>query len=162
MPSFEKRLRFLAVKVDRNRYIVAIRTAFIAAMPLFIAGSIFLLLANLPIQVYTTFIQAAFGESWQEIFTIPNQATMGMMTVYIIVGVAGSLAKHYKLLDDFSTIMSALAAFFLITPIHDFIDPELGSGFSIESLGSSTLFTGILVAILTVEILHFCEAKMLQ
>ena len=154
--SLEEKLTPIAVKLEQNRYLSAVKNSFMAAMPLLIIGSFFILLAYLPINAYTEFMLNTFGVDWQRMFTIPNNISMSMMTVYVVVGMGNELAKSYGL-DNMAGIFAALASFFVVTPMHAFAEEGLGIGIPLGTLGAAGLFVGILVAIIAVEIMRFTD-----
>lgn len=129
-----------------------------SAMPLLIVGSFFLLFAFLPIDPYTEFMGSVLGEDWQRIFTIPNDISMSMMTIYVVIGIANELASTYKL-DKISGIFAAMASFMVVTPMYSFADENLGVGIPLSNLGASGLFVGILIAIFAIEVLRFADKK---
>ncbi|GBF10741.1 PTS sugar transporter subunit IIC [Tepidibacillus sp. HK-1] len=152
----ESKMAPLAIKLDGNRYITAIKDGFFGVMSLLIIGSIFLLLANLPISGYPEFMASLLGENWATYFTAPYYVTMNVMTLYVIVAMARSLARTYQL-DSVSAITSVLVAFLLLTPFVKFEDGS--SGIPVVSLSSSGLFLGMITAILAVEIVRFVDKK---
>ena len=154
--SLEEKLTPIAVKLEQNRYLSAVKNSFMAAMPLLIIGSFFILLAYLPINAYTEFMLNTFGADWQRMFTIPNNISMSMMTVYVVVGIGNELAKSYGL-DSMAGIFAAMASFFVVTPMHAFAEEGLGIGIPLGNLGAAGLFVGILVAIIAVEIMRFTD-----
>ncbi|APX72962.1 PTS sugar transporter subunit IIC [Companilactobacillus allii] len=158
MSIFESKMTPIAVKLDQNRYLSAIKNAFMAAMPLLIVGSFFLLFAYMPIDAYSNFMTHTFGKTWQNLFLAPNDVTMNMMSIYVIIGIANELAKSYKI-DRISSIFSALAAFFVVTPLSKFVDTDLGTGIPLTNVGASGLFVGMISSILAVEILRYTVKK---
>ncbi|MFT8318736.1 MAG: PTS sugar transporter subunit IIC [Sporolactobacillus sp.] len=156
MEKLDAVLTPIAGKLDNNRYLSAVKNSFMAAMPLLIIGSFFTLFANLPIPGYSTFMAHTFGQSWQTFFTVPNNISMSMMTVYVIIGIANELAHSYKL-DRMGAIFAAIAAFFVLTPMIDFKRAVDGIGVPLSNLGASGLFVGILVSILAVELVHLID-----
>ena len=152
----EEKLTPIAVKLEQNRYLSAVKNSFMAAMPLLIIGSFFILLAYLPINAYTEFMLNTFGADWQRMFTIPNNISMSMMTIYVVVGIGNELAKSYRL-DSMAGIFAAMASFFVVTPMHAFAEEGLGIGIPLGNLGAAGLFVGILVAIIAVEIMRFTD-----
>ena len=152
----EEKLTPIAVKLEQNRYLSAVKNSFMSAMPLLIIGSFFILLAYLPINAYTEFILNPFGADWQRMFTIPNNISMSMMTIYVVVGIGNELAKSYRL-DSMAGIFAAMASFFVVTPMHAFAEEGLGIGIPLGNLGAAGLFVGILVAIIAVEIMRFTD-----
>ena len=152
----EEKLTPIAVKLEQNLYLSAVKNSFMSAMPLLIIGSFFILLAYLPINAYTEFMLNTFGADWQRMFTIPNNISMSMMTIYVVVGIGNELAKSYRL-DSMAGIFAAMASFFVVTPMHAFAEEGLGIGIPLGNLGAAGLFVGILVAIIAVEIMRFTD-----
>lgn len=151
--GLNKTLMPIAVKLDNNRYLTAIKNAFMAAMPLLIIGSFFTLFANLPISGYADFMKGIFGANWADFFTVPNDISMSMMTIYVVIGIASELAISYKL-DKISAVFAALAAFFVLTPLETLKKSADGIAVPLTNLGASGLFVGLIAAILAVEILR--------
>jgi len=97
MDSLENKLMPVADKFANNRYLLAIRDGFMLTMPLLIIGSIFMLLAYLPITGYDAFMARVFGENWMDFFSVAYNTTMSIMTIFVIIGISGSLSDYYKL-----------------------------------------------------------------
>ncbi|MFL2134218.1 PTS sugar transporter subunit IIC [Desemzia sp. FAM 24101] len=108
-------MALLAYKLDSNRYLTAIKSGFFAAMSILIIGSIFLLLANLPINGYADFMAGIFGANWSEFFMVPYNMTMNIMTPFVIIGISKSLSSHYKV-DDVAAIVLSIVSFLILTP----------------------------------------------
>jgi PTS system cellobiose-specific IIC component len=125
-------------------------------MSLLIIGTFFLLLANLPINGYADFMASILGKNWSTYFTVPYDVTMNIMTVYVVIAMARSLAKTYKL-DSIMCITLAVVAFLLLTPMLELKDG--GVGIPAGNLSASGLFLGMLTAVLAVEIVRFVDKK---
>lgn len=158
MTVLEEKMTPIAVKLDNNRYITAIKDGFFGVMSLLIIGSFFLLVANLPITGYPEFMASLLGENWTTYFTVPYDMTMNVMTFYVIIAMARSLAKTYGM-DSISCISSVVVAFLILTPTFEFKDGALGMGIPLSNLGASGLFLGMLTAVAAVEIVHFIDKK---
>jgi PTS system cellobiose-specific IIC component len=158
MSFLEEKMVPIAGKLDQNRYLTAIKNTFIGAMPLFIIGSFFVLIAYLPIPGFADFMLNTFGESWQRTISLPNEVTMSMMTIYVVIGLSSNLSKSYHL-DSMGAIFAALAAFLMATPVNLFAVEGTGNGIPVSALGSSGLFVGMLCAVLSVELLHFADKR---
>ncbi|MBP2071038.1 PTS cellobiose transporter subunit IIC [Thermoanaerobacterium butyriciformans] len=163
--SLEEKLMPIAGKIAENRYLASIRDGFMLAVPLITIGAVFLLLANLPIPGYSDFMAKAFGPNWNTFFMRPFEATMSVMSIFVVFGIAYSLAGHYKI-DGLSTAAAALAAFLIFTPYIVNYTPEgakkaieVSGGIPVDWMGSKGLFVGMLTAILTVEIVRFVVKK---
>ncbi|MBM7543223.1 PTS sugar transporter subunit IIC [Amphibacillus cookii] len=156
MEMLEEKMAPIAMKLDNNRYITAIKDGFFGVMSLLIIGSFFLLLANLPITGYPEFMAKILGDEWKTYFTVPYDVTMNLMTVYVVIAMSRSLAKTYKL-DSIACITSAIVAFLILTPMLELKDG--GYGIPITNLSASGLFLGMLSAVLVVEIIKFVDKK---
>ena len=165
MDSIEDKLMPVAEKLATNRYLLAIRDGFMLAMPLLIIGAMSLLLAYLPINGYEDFMAKVFGASWQDFFMVPYHATMAIMTVFVVMGMSNSLAKHYNI-EGISTAIISLTSFLILTPFFTNFIPE-GSKLAIkvtgvipmEWLSSKGLFVGMISAIFATEIVRFVIKK---
>lgn len=151
MNFLEEKMAPIAYKLDSNRYLTAIKSGFFAAMSILIIGSIFLLLANLPINGYADFMANIFGDNWSEFFMVPYNMTMNIMTPFVIVGIAKSLSSHYKV-DDVAGIVLSLVAFLILTP--SLVTPEGATGIPASNLSAGGLFVGMITAILATEIMR--------
>ncbi|MDE4541127.1 PTS cellobiose transporter subunit IIC [Thermoanaerobacterium sp. R66] len=159
--SLEEKLMPIAGKISENRYLTSIRDGFMLAVPLITIGAVFLLLAFLPIPGYSDFMAKAFGPNWNTFFMRPFEATMSIMSIFVVFGIAYSLAGHYKI-DGLNTAATALVAFLIFTPFIVNYTPEgakkaiqVSGGIPVDWMGSKGLFVGILTAILSVEIVRF-------
>ncbi len=163
--AMESKLMPIAGKISENRYLVAIRDGFMVAMPLLIIGAMSLLFANFPISGYKEFMTKIFGENWSVFFVRPFEATMAIMTIFVIFGISFSLAKHYDI-EGISTAVIALVAFFILTPFTMNFTPEgskevfkIGDIIPMEWIGAKGLFVGMITAILSTEIVKFVVRK---
>lgn len=161
MDTMENTLMPVASKISGNKYLAAIRDGFMLAMPLLIIGAMSLLFANFPIKGYAEFMTKIFGPNWNVFFVRPFEATMAIMTIFVVFGIANSLAQQYEL-EGISSAAIALVAFFVLTPFVTNFTPE-GSKeifkvtdiIPMEWIGAKGLFVGMITAILSVEIIRF-------
>ncbi|MGM9973937.1 MAG: PTS sugar transporter subunit IIC, partial [Clostridiaceae bacterium] len=155
MDTMENTLMPIAGKISGNRYLNAIRDGFTLALPLIIIGAMFLLVANIPIKGYPEFMAGIFGASWADFFNTVFNATMNLMTIFVIWGIANSLAGYYEV-DGLSSAAITFAAFLVITPMSAF---DNANYIPFEWMGAKGLFVAILTAILAVEIFRFVVKK---
>ncbi|MDF2883182.1 MAG: celB [Clostridiaceae bacterium] len=165
MDTMEDKLMPVADKISNNRYLMSIRDGFMLAMPLLIIGAMSLLFANFPIPGYSKFMENVFGKNWSVFFVRPFESTMAIMTIFVIVGIAYNLAKHYEI-EGISTAAIALVAFFIVTPFVTNFTPEgsktvfqVGNVIPMEWIGSKGLFVGMLTAIFATEIVKYVVKK---
>lgn len=143
-PAFEK--------MSRNIYLRAIRDGFIAAMPVILFSSIFLLIAYVP---------NVFGFAWdstiEEIIMKPYHYTMGIVGLLVAATTAKSLTDAYNRrmestnqINFISTMLAAISGFLFLAA-----DSVEVGGFSNAFLGTRGLLTAFLSAFVTVIIYSF-------
>lgn len=143
----------IANKLDQQKHIQAIKDGIVASVPVIIVGSfctIFLGINNLigsgPIY---DFLSANMG-----ILTYASAFTTDMLAVYATYFIAKSLSEKYDIAGSQPAI-TALIVFFIVSSVIQ--DGQLSTAY----LGSTGLFPGIIIALVTVEIYHLCYSKKL-
>ncbi|AKH64869.1 MULTISPECIES: PTS sugar transporter subunit IIC [Photorhabdus] len=138
-----------AGRIGNQRHISAIRDGFISAMPFLLIGSIMLIVANPPFDAQTS---SLFGQAWLSFakahwgtITMPYFMTMGLMSVFVSVGTAYSLAKSYGL-DGLTSALLSLMAFLLAAA------PQIENKIALDFLGGAGVFTSLICAIWSVEL----------
>ncbi|MEB6337282.1 PTS sugar transporter subunit IIC [Serratia rhizosphaerae] len=154
MRVVENHIAPLAGRIGSQRHIIAIRDGFICAMPFLIVGSIMLIVANPPFDADTT---SGFGRAWLSFakthwntITMPFFMTMGLMSVFVAIGTAYSLAKHYGL-DALTAGLLSLMAFLLAAA------PQTDNKMSLDFLGGQGVFTALICAIWSVELIRLLK-----
>ncbi|MBG9367127.1 lactose-specific PTS transporter subunit EIIC [Streptococcus sp. NLN64] len=139
-------------KVSRNAYLRAIRDGFIAAMPVILFSSIFLLVA---------FVPNIFGFTWSEEMVAaimkPYGYTMGIVAVLVAGTTAKSLTDAFNRdlpktnqINFLSTMMAAISGFLLLAA--DSLEGGLANGY----MGTKGLLTAFLAAFITVNLYRLC------
>lgn len=143
----------IANKLEQQKHIQAIKDGIVASVPVIIVGSfctIFLGINNLigsgPIY---DFLSANMG-----ILTYASAFTTDMLAVYATYFIAKSLSEKYDIAGSQPAI-TALIVFFIVSSVIQ--DGQLSTAY----LGSTGLFPGIIIALVTVEIYHLCYSKQL-
>ena len=166
----EKHLMPIAGKMANQKHIQAIRDGIIVTMPLTIIGSVFLIIANFPIDAYTNFLRThgmMFNGAmvpFSDVLSYPVTATFNLMGIIACIGISYRLAEKYNV-DALTGAVLAFCTFILVTPYNIAFNAEDGkllgnvSGLSFNFLGSAGLFVGLLMAILTVEIYRIIVQK---
>lgn len=157
MKALEAKLVPLAIKLDQNKYLTAIKDGFFAVMPLLIIGSMFLLIPNIPSAAYQEFMASKLGADWTDYILIPFNATMNLMTLFVIVGMSKSLGRSFGI-DDITSIITALVAFIILTPMQELIN-KAGMGIPADNFGATGLFVGIFSTIVSIKIFSLVEKK---
>ena len=97
----EQKITPMAGAVGQQKYVTSIRDGFITALPFMIVGSFMLVFIFPPFSPDTSW---GFARAWlqfsldhREALMLPFNFSMGIMTIFISVGIAASLAKHHDL-----------------------------------------------------------------
>ncbi|ENM5732496.1 PTS sugar transporter subunit IIC [Vibrio mimicus] len=150
----EKHIAPIAAKVGNQPHVRAMRDGFIVAMPFIIVGSFILIFAFPPFAEDTT---NAFGRLWLDFATthfdvimMPFSMSMGIMTIFVSLGVAYSLAKAYKM-DGITTSVLSLMSFLLVAA------PAKEGSLSMAHMGGTGIFTAVMCAFFAVELYRFMK-----
>src|SRR6202022_928721 len=105
-----------------NVFLQAIRDAFIIfTLPLILAGSLFLIIANPPIPALAVLIAP-----YQHAILVPFQLSFGMMALFLAFGVAYSLAQ-YRRTEPVQPAVLAMVLFLIASvPVRDLTTLSLG------------------------------------
>jgi PTS system cellobiose-specific IIC component len=141
----------IAGKLNNNRYLQVLRDAFMLAFPLTIFGSIAVVIANLP------FLDKVMSEgslnTMRSILNVAPNATMGVMTIFVVFGIGYYLSKSYDVEGVFGGAI-ALASFFILTPfVLNVEGKEAVQGvIPLDRLGAKGMFLGMITAFVATEI----------
>lgn len=133
-------------KMAEQRHLKAIRNGFMLIIPFIIAGSVFLIINYFPNNAW-----AAFIKPYSAKLSVPINVTFGLLAVIASLGIGYNLAKEYELDPIIGTILSFIA--FLTTQVTK--DYALDT----SNFGSTGIFTAIVTAIISIEILRFFIKK---
>lgn len=143
----------MAMKIENNDYLSAIKDGFIRIMPFLIIGSFFLLIANLPFPGYNEFVINLLGDKFIGRLNYILDATYSIMALLVIVSISISLAKRWQL-NEITCALISLVSFLLITPFK--LPQEQGDAISdvipVFALGAQGLFLSIIVTLLAVRL----------
>ena len=139
-------------KISRNPYLRAIRDGFIAAMPVILFSSIFLLVA---------FVPNIFGFTWSDeavaAIMKPYGYTMGILAVLVAGTTAKSLTDAFNRqlsktnqINFISTMIASISGFLLLA--SDGIEGGFANGY----MGTKGLLAAFLAAFITVNIYKVC------
>ncbi|MCX8956597.1 PTS sugar transporter subunit IIC [Erwinia psidii] len=157
--NMEKILVPVAVKLNSQKHIAAIRDAFILLFPITMASSLIILI-NFAILSPDGFIAKylLLGEFFphlsdvQQVFSPVLNGSVNIMALMVAFLVARNLAISYKQ-DDLLCGLTALGAFFVIYTPYTIINNQ--AYLTTKFLGPQGLFVAIIVALLSGEI--FCR-----
>ncbi|MDW8780464.1 lactose-specific PTS transporter subunit EIIC [Streptococcus suis] len=139
-------------KISRNPYLRAIRDGFIAAMPVILFSTLFLMVA---------FVPNIFGFAWSDeavaAIMKPYGYTMGIVAVLVAGTTAKSLTDAFNRqlpktnqINFISTMIASISGFLLLA--SDGIEGGFANGY----MGTKGLLTAFLAAFITVNIYKVC------
>lgn len=131
-----------------NIYLQAIRDAFIIfTLPLIIAGSLFLIIANPPLPILATLLQP-----YHNAILVPFELSFGLMALFLAFGVAYSLAQ-YRRTEPVQPGVLAMVLFLVASmPVRDLTTMTFGE--VLPYLGGQGLLVAILIGILSTEVMR--------
>lgn len=147
-----ERIERIGYKIGQQRHLLSLRDGIVLAMPLILAGSIFIILTNLPINGWDKVISNLGIGEW--VGRIIN-GSFGIMGLVASFGIAKSLAEKYDI-DGASAGVLSLSSYLILMPP---VISETGKGVPYALLGSKGLFVAILVGLITTEIFKFFYKK---
>lgn len=137
----EKRMMPIANKLASNNELNAIRHAMMSMASFFMVGSLFLLLAYIPIKGYDNFLNKTFGNGvFQNLMTSVSGTTLSLMGLIVLIAVAYNYAV-IKQTDVPYSIVSSLMVFLILTP-------KGTEGIPTEWLGAKGMFIAIIISLL--------------
>lgn len=145
-----RRLQRLAEAIGKQRHIVAARDGVVGALPLILVGSLFLLIAQFPVEA----VRERLGPH-VPLLLVPYRVLGGLIAVYVTFAAAYSLARSYQL-DPMANGLVAMACYLLAaypTPVPPAIGAVvLPHHLPVARLGAGGIFAGLLIAMVAVEL----------
>ncbi|MFD2385988.1 PTS cellobiose transporter subunit IIC [Enterococcus rivorum] len=146
-------------KVASQRHLAAIKDGMMLSIPFLIVGSIFLIIANLPIASYMNYMQTdPQGMVFKQWLTYPVTATFDMIAIISLLGISYNLAKSYNLNTIISVSLSFIS-FVLVTPLVHVVGDTTLIALSTKYTGSQGLFVAILISLFSVEMYRIITKK---
>ena len=155
----EEKVLAFGSKVASQRHLAAIKDGMMLSIPFLIVGSIFLIIANLPIASYMNYMQTdPQGMVFKQWLTYPVTATFDMIAIISLLGISYNLAKSYNLNTIISVSLSFIS-FVLVTPLVHVVGDTTLIALSTKYTGSQGLFVAILISLFSVEMYRIITKK---
>lgn len=147
--AIEQSITPLAGRLGQQKYVIAIRDGFTAALPFMIIGSFMLVFIFPPFSPDTTNGFARgwldFSQQYREQLMLPFNLSMGVMTFFISVGIGASLGRQFQL-DPVMSGLLAFMAFLLVAA------PYADGKISTQYLSGQGIFTALITAIYSTRV----------
>ena len=144
--------RFAQIKA-----VVAIKDGFIMTTPFTICGSLFLLIACLPIPGWNELMSGMFGKDWAAPLFAVSGGTFSILALIIVVCNAYKYVSNEGL-DGMTAAGLALSAFVIVLPPEIVLEDGqvVGNVISKNWAGSNGIITALIVAYITSRIYCYC------
>lgn len=154
----------IASKIGNQKHLKAVSSGMMFGLPFIVIGSIFLIIANPPINIEnynpnTANIFMKFFAGWKDfatdnynLITTPYNLTMGIIGLISVFGIAYSLSSEYKLNSPMNGMIASVIFLMVCTPVED-------GNINLNYLGTNGLFVAIIIGLLVVEICKIFEVK---
>lgn len=164
LEKLDKILSPIGAKVGNQIHLKSISNGMMMTLPLIVVGSIFLIIANPPVNPdlvnpETANIFMKFMLSWKEFavdnyqtLTTPYNMTMGIVGMMSAFAIAYCLASEYKMKASISGLIST-AMFLMICA------PSVDGAIATNFLGADGLFIAIIIGLSSVEVTRFVESN---
>lgn len=149
-------------KISRNVYLKAIRDGFIAAMPVVLFSSIFMLIACVP-----NIFKFYWPKEIEALILKPYNYSMGILAVLVAGTTAKNLTESFnrdmpvnRQINSTSTLMAAIVVFLVvgIDSLAGGVDATVNA-FATDFMGSKGLLTSFLVAFVVCNVYRFCVKR---
>ena len=155
MEKFLDKLIAISSKFAQNRVLNVIQGSFMLLMPITMLGGFAALFKGIGIGAYQNFITSA---GIADILGTIYQWTIGMFGVYIAFLVAYQFARTFKCSrSEMAVGLTSLVCFLIVTPFVTPEEPYAPSMLPTNWLGSSGMFTAIIIAFAVGLIFMFCD-----
>lgn len=162
----EKHVVPTATKIGHQRHLIAIRNGFLGMIALTMLSSISVLIRNFPSDAFKLWLTtSSLGIHVNEICQNISWGTFSFMALFACFGIADSLWKSYGR-KGMEGALVAVAIFMAISPqTVNYVASEgaeailVKGGLASANFGATALFTAIIVALLSVEMLNYFYKK---
>lgn len=157
----------LTEKISKQKHWLSISKGLMATVPLTLIAAFVNIIANPPVTeemingggVLATLFGGwySFAQTYGSTINVVYNLTMGIFTLMVVLSIIYNLSDAYNM-DKLSNIITGIVSFLIIaSPARVLESGE--TVIDLSNLGTSGLFAGILLALLTVEITRFIVNK---
>ena len=154
---FDKFLDYM-VRFAEIKAVAALKDGFILTLPLTLAGSVFLLIANLPIGGYSDFMKGQFGADWAAPLNQVAGSTFGILAILCVLGICYKYCQSEGS-DAITASLLALGSFLIVTKgsvltkAGDVVNDVIPKGW----VGGNGVITAIIVSLLVAKVFCYCD-----
>ena len=157
---FSEKIKGPVSNIFDSTLVTAVREGFLYMMPLIIIGAFVVAILNIPIPLFQDFMLLQFGEGWKDFPLIVHNATLQIASLTAVIAISYALAKHERVVKEgrVRSIYIVLTAF---SSYVAYIDPSriTDSVINTHAAGASSMFTALVVSIISVKLLVWFYEK---
>ena len=155
--AFDKLIEIMG-EFAQIRAVAALRDGFIMTTPFTICGSVFLLLANLPVPGYTEFMAGIFGSDWTAPLNAVAGGTFSVLALIVVLSITYKFVEQEGC-DAIMASILALSTFLILMPptLLTKGGETVGDIIPKAWVGSNGVITAILVAFFVAYVFCYCE-----
>lgn len=138
--------------------VAALRDGFIMTTPFTICGSVFLLLANLPVPGYAEFMASIFGSDWTAPLNAVAGGTFSVLALIVVLAITYKFVENEGC-DAIMASILALSSFLILMPptIISKGGETIGDVIPKAWAGSNGVITAIFIAFFVSYVFCYCE-----
>ena len=154
---FDKFIEFMG-EFAQIKAVAALRDGFIMTTPFTICGSVFLLLANLPLPGYAEFMALLFGVDWTAPLNAVAGGTFSVLALIVVLAITYKFVENEGCDAIMASILS-LSTFLILMPpaIVSKGGETVGDIIPKAWAGSNGVITAILIAFFVSYVFCYCE-----
>ncbi len=147
-------------RINEQRHLYSIRTAFISTMPVMIVGAYATVLNNLPIAAYQAFMEQTFGAGWRSFGALVWNGTTQVLALLVVCLICANLAEWYnnhrnKQVHSGICGMVGLAAYIIVS-----LQINGAGALPFAMVGVTGLFVAMVVSVLAGEMfIRLCARR---
>lgn len=135
-----------AGRLGSQRHLVAIRDGFATIMPLITVGALAVLVNNLPIPIFQSFMTNLFGKSWTSLGGNVWNGSFAVMSLLVAITVSYNLARSY----DANGLGAVIVTFASLITLYSSSAKDWAIPFAY--LGAQGLFVALITALVATEL----------
>ena len=156
--EFLDKLSELLMRFGQIRFAIALRDGMISTMPFTIGGSIFLLIANLPISGYAEFMSGLFGTHWTDSLNAVANSTFGALALVVVVRITYQFVSMEGGDASVASVIALTTFLILLPPDITTESGEVVGGVVPRTwIGANGMITAILVSFVVAKIVLYCD-----
>ncbi len=158
--QFEKYFIRPFARIANIGTLTAVRNSFILTLPVVMAGSMAVLINNLPISWYQTLMLNTFGEGWRSFGGFVWNGTFAVMSLVVCVSISYNMAVRHNTNNVYDKVDPLIASLVGFVSLMTIMQPQNSLFSTVQVTGVSGLFASIIVSLLASAIfIKLCKIK---